>query len=737
MKIGDQGKDAVWFKGKIFELSESLADATAAATAAATTAGGQAYALLIGVSKYQRLPEDQWLHFAASDATLFEKHVLSPRGGALPPENVVTLTDEKATTAALRNAFQTFLKGRATKKDTVLILIAGHGTVETPGSKGAYILTHDSDPQDLAGTAMPMAEVQKLVDQELAKVGRVAVFVDVCRSGNIGSIKNTTVNAVVEKLGEAEGEIMGIMASRPKELSFEGDQWGGGHGVFSYFLLKALEGAADKNNDGRVDVNELINYVQAEVPKATNDKQHPREFGNMDNAVTLSDITKPGIPITRMHYPILYVSGGEPAYLAQAQPLPSTLAPLIGRFDDALEKGRLLPNSQDSAFAALTDLKGRLSPEQYRTQENRLRVALEDRGQQVILRYLTGDQIPQTQKDFQEGGAYYQAAKLLTPESLFLEGQESFMRGRSLLFARDYGQAAGLLEDAVRIDPGGAHAYNALGITYLEQADYTRAIPAFRDASRRAPHWTYPLHNLALCYMETGDSALAIRTYQQAIRLTPQYSYLPYNLGLVYQRVNRRKDAEASYRRAIKISPALADAYNALGSLKASMGNRREAERLYKQSLETNPNLLPARHNLALLLEGQKERLPEALDLWRDNLRRSPDYLPSRISLAGALPDPKEAIEQYRIVVVAKPGYLAARLALAGLLQKAGDSTAALGQLREAQKLDGKNSGIYERIGDLESSLNHSAEARDAYESALKNSPDSQTRKRIRGKLAK
>src|SRR2546430_1529865 len=205
-KIGEQWPDAVWVKGKIFELSEALASAAATA-AAATPAGGQTFALLIGVSKYQRLPKEQWLQFADADAALFEKHVLSPRGGGLPPEKVIRLTDEKATTAALRNAFQTFLKGRATKKDTVLILIAGHGTVESPGSKKAFILTHDSDPQDLAGTAMPMGEVQTLIDEELSKVGRVAVFVDVCRAGNIGSIKNTTVNSVVEKLGEAEGEI--------------------------------------------------------------------------------------------------------------------------------------------------------------------------------------------------------------------------------------------------------------------------------------------------------------------------------------------------------------------------------------------------------------------------------------------------------------------------------------------------------------------------------------------------
>src|SRR5262249_56791424 len=134
-------------------------------------------------------------------------------------------------------------------------------------------------------------------------------------SGNIGSIKSTTVNAVVEKLGEAEGEIMGIMASRPKELSYEGDQWGGGHGVFSYFLLKALEGAADKNNDGKVDVNEVINYVQAEVAKGTNDKQHPREFGSMDNAVALSDTTKPGIDLAHAHFPMVFDYHGEPVYL--------------------------------------------------------------------------------------------------------------------------------------------------------------------------------------------------------------------------------------------------------------------------------------------------------------------------------------------------------------------------------------------------------------------------------------
>jgi tetratricopeptide (TPR) repeat protein len=579
-----------------------------------------------------------------------------------------------------------------------------------------------------------MADLQTLINEELSKVGRIAVFVDVCRAGNIGSIKSTAVNGMVEKLGTPDAQILTLMASRPNQLSYEGPEFGGGHGAFSYYLLKGLEGAADEDKDGKIDVGELIHYVAEEVRKATNKKQVPQNSGGMDDKVVLSDVSKPGIDLAHARFPMVFDSGGEPAYLAAAQASPSTLAPIIARFSDALDKGRLLPDVPDSAFAALSELKTKLTPEQYRVQENRLRVALEDLGQQVILRYLTGDQIPQTQKDFQSGEAYYRAAKLLTPESLFLEGRQTFLQGRSLLFDKNYQQAAGLLEDAVRIDPGGAHAYNALGIAYLEQADYARAIPAFRDAVRRAPHWTYPLHNLALAYIETGDSTAAIRTYQQAIKLTPQYSYLPYNLGLVYQRLNRRKDAEASYRKAIALAPDLAEPYNALGSLKASTGKPKQAEQFYRQALEKNPGMLAARHNLALLLSEQK-RLPEAIDLWRDNLTRSPEYLPSRVSLAGALPDPAQGIAEYRTILAAKPDYLAARLALAGLLQKSGDPASALEQLREAQKSSGKNASIYEQIGDIEASQHHAAEARAAYTSALENSPDSQTSKRIRKKL--
>jgi tetratricopeptide (TPR) repeat protein len=731
--LREQWPDAVWVKGKIFELEEALALQAAATTAVGP--GGKTYALLVGISKYAK-PELN-LQFAHADANTFASLLESPRGGGLPPENVLLLTDQAATTAAVRNGFQDFLKRRATKNDTVIILIAGHGIAD---GKNAFIVTYDSDPQDLKSTGLPMADLQSLFQEQVARVGRVLLFVDVCKSGTIGTIKSTAVNADVANFQNVEGgDLLAMMSARPKELSFEGPEFGGGHGAFSYYLLKGLAGAADENADGVVDGEELTAYVSNSVPKVTNGHQHPTNISPGSVNFKLSDLTKPGITLARKS---IDSRTGQPRLVASTTAEPAFLeeqvAEDVDRFTAAVSAGRILPDQPDNAFAALQKLKTELDADQYKERENQLRVALENKAQEVLLRYLSGEQTPQSRDEFQRGARYMDAALTLTKESLFLEGREDFFQGRALLFDKNFPQAAQLLEQSIRIDPGAAYGYNALGIAYLEQAQYEKAIPAFRDAARRAQHWSYPLHNAALAYVETGDYKSAIKAYQDAIRLTPQYSYLPYNLGLVYQRLNRRKDAETAYRRASELAPNSAEPYNALGTLKASEGKRDDAEKLYRESLLKNPTLLPARHNLAVLLAGDKNRQLEAIDLWRANLSQAPDYLPSRLSLAGTLADRGDnggAIEEYRKVLAAKPGYVGARLALAGLLARTGAPDNALEQLRELSRQDQQNGDIFEQIGDLEASRRHAAEATAAYQSALKLASDRAVRKRINNKL--
>jgi Flp pilus assembly protein TadD len=718
-KLRDQWPDAVWVKSKIFELQEALAAQTPPAAAP-----GQIYALLVGISKYKR-PELS-LQFANADASVFSELLESQRGGGVPRENVLLLTDEKATTAAVRNGFQDFLRRRAGKNDTVVILLAGHGTVD---NRGAYIVTYDSDPQDLASTALPMSELRGLFEDQLKKVGRVILFADVCKAGAIGDIHSTAVNSDVEHLGDVEGDLLGLLASRPREVSIEGPQFGGGHGAFSYYVIKGLEGAADANHDGLVDANELISYVSAQVPQATNNRQHPREFGAYDNSMKLSDIAKPGINIA--HFEIILDSKrGAPLLLASNAPQIPDSAGDLTRFNDAIARGRLLPDQADNAFTALKALQPVVAPERYVEIENQLRIALENRAQDVLLRYLVGDQSPQTRGEFADGARYMEAARTLTQESLFLEGREDFFAGRALLFDKKFADAASLIEQSVRIDPGGAYAYNALGIAYLEQARYDMAVSAFRDAFRRAPHWSYPLHNEALAHIQAGEYQAAVRLYQQAMRITPQYSYLPYNLGLVYQRLNRRADAEVAYRKAIALAPDSPEPYNALGTLKAAEGKSADAERLYRDALARNSGSQPARHNLALLLAADKNRRAEAITLWRANL----PYLPSQISLAETLADSGDragAADLYRQIISERPEYIAARLALARL----SDPDAAIEQLRAVLRTDPQNAAAFEQIGDIESARAHNGEARNAYNSALASSTDRASRKRIAAKL--
>ena len=737
-KAAPEWADASWIRGKIFELEEGLA-AKAAKAAGAVSEDAKVYALLIGISEYQKLPKDLWLQYADADAKTLALHFASPRGGGLPPEQIQVLTNGEATTAAIRNAFKTFLKNRAGKKDTVFILMAGHGTVD---AHGAFIVTNDSDPQDLSATAIPMAEIQSLMEEELTSVGRVVLMADVCRAATIGTLKTDKVGSIVEKMGEAPGEMLGLMAARPKELSNEGPDFGGGHGAFTYAMIKGLNGAADEDGDMSVSASEIIEYVRSSVSKITSNKQHPRDFGNMENTTKLSDISKKGIVISRFRS--LYDSqNGGPLLLASAD---QTSAPIVGpvqqdveAFQAAVKAKRVLPDDPGGAFDLMRKLKTELTPNQLFSHENSLKVALEDQAQQILLRYLAGDQSPQTKSEFDAGSKFMEAAQILTPESLYLEGRNSFFQGRGLLYDKKYAQAAELLEKAVRIDPGAAYGYNALGIAYLEQADFAKAIPAFRDASHKAPNWSYPLHNLALSYVESGNYQGAIRSYQQAMKITPQFSYLPYNLGLVYQRTNRRKDAEAAYKRAALLAPESGEPLNALGSLKASSGKTQEAEKYYRDALKKNPAMVPAHHNLALLLGSIKGREKEAVTEFQENLKLNPDFLASRLSLAELLAktgDTAGSVQQYQGVLKSKPEYMAARVALAGVYNQAKQPEKALEQLREAAKLDAQNASVWEQIGDAEKALNHPTEAKEAYGTAMKLQFDKGEKKRVSRKMA-
>jgi hypothetical protein len=246
---------------------------------------GNTYALLVGTSRYKDPALS--LQFPDADAEMMSQFLSTPRGGALPSQNILLLTDEKATAPAIRKGFQDFLQRRATKNDTVIVFIAAHGTTDLSWSRSAFVLTYDSDPRDLATTALGVSELQEQLNLLGQAVGRIEVFVNF-PAGALWTPENLRSNSA---------DLFGFMGMRPGENPVEGAQFGGGHGAFAYFLLKGLQGAADKNGDGFVDAGELEAYVTSEVAIASGNKQHPRVFGNYDHSLRLSDLSKAGIQL--------------------------------------------------------------------------------------------------------------------------------------------------------------------------------------------------------------------------------------------------------------------------------------------------------------------------------------------------------------------------------------------------------------------------------------------------------
>jgi len=78
-------------------------------------------------------------------------------------------------------------------------------------------------------------------------------------------------------------EIWSRISSKAEETSVENS--GLRQGIFSHFLLKALEGKADDNEDSMVTLDEAFKYVRENVNYYTSKYQTPVMVGNIENLV--------------------------------------------------------------------------------------------------------------------------------------------------------------------------------------------------------------------------------------------------------------------------------------------------------------------------------------------------------------------------------------------------------------------------------------------------------------------
>ncbi|MEK7691189.1 MAG: peptidase C14, partial [Bdellovibrionota bacterium] len=135
-----------------------------------------------------------------------------------------------------------------------------------PKSNQAYLVSVDGDPEDLDSTAYPIKQLYAKLDG--LKVRQVIVALDSCFSGAGGrSVLAKGTRPLVGKIdmGTLPDKLVALTASDKSQISGPIEEQG--HGAFTYYLLKGLEGAA-KDGSGAVTVQSLYDYLTPKVQDA-------------------------------------------------------------------------------------------------------------------------------------------------------------------------------------------------------------------------------------------------------------------------------------------------------------------------------------------------------------------------------------------------------------------------------------------------------------------------------------
>ena len=242
-------------------------------------------ALIIGVQNYSSAPKAT---FAASDAKWFYEYAKNVFG--VSENNIKKLVNKDASFIQTQKVISKWLPSKIKANQTELIVFfAGHG-LSTPDGKELYLLVHDSDTDLLSRTAISRSELFN--DIVKLKPKSVTLFFDTCYSGSSRDDESLLASARPIRIVPSE------VSNRPDNFTIfsaaKNEQISSGfkearHGIFSYYLMKGLEGKADSNKDKKITNGELHVYMDKHVSQKALElgrKQNPDLAGDHKQILT-------------------------------------------------------------------------------------------------------------------------------------------------------------------------------------------------------------------------------------------------------------------------------------------------------------------------------------------------------------------------------------------------------------------------------------------------------------------
>ncbi|WP_414552715.1 caspase, EACC1-associated type [Anabaena sp. CCY 0017] len=220
-------------------------------------------ALLIGISEYQ--PGLAQLPKAVNDVEAMQRVLVdSERGGFAEGDVTVLKNPQRQDMAEAIEDLYT----KCQKDDLVLLYFSGHGVTVANGD--FYLSTRSTEKNQgnlRTASAVAARDVHSWMNGSKSK--RLVVILDCCFSGAFAKGLTAKDSGAIDLQQYLGGEGRAILtASTSTQYAYESD--GLDLSIYTNYLVEGIStGAADKDGDGRIEVDELHQYAKSKVQEVS------------------------------------------------------------------------------------------------------------------------------------------------------------------------------------------------------------------------------------------------------------------------------------------------------------------------------------------------------------------------------------------------------------------------------------------------------------------------------------
>lgn len=569
-------------------------------------------AVVVGISDYQN-DNITDLQFADKDALLFAEYLKTREDNKVKPEHLTLLTNENATAGKFISALYGLIE-ESKEGDEVILYFSGHGDVESNTiSQPGFLLCWDAPSKIyMSGGTFSILFLQEIIATlSIQNKSKVTIFTDACRAGKLAGNAVSGTQATAANLSKQFANEVKVLSCQPNEYSIEGINWGGGRGVFSYYLIAGLQGMADRNNDGEVTLAEISRYLEDNVTEsAAPHQQTPLIIGDRNtklNKINAGFLTKLK---EEMKGDMAFFSGLSSRGITNVSVSDTSVQRKYKAFNKALEEKNLLTTTPNSAWNLFNEIKDAIELKPYLgLMKRNLAAALQDDAQQAINLYLAAnakelrnrykynkenynkysDALKKAASLIGENHFYY---KTIMSRALYFEGLAIRLDGEKNEDEDKYVEAISLLNRCLSFDSTSAFALNEKGYILYLQGKYPEALQHFDKALLYSPSWALTYSNKAAVYNDLGQADKAIELGKQALKYDSTLIFAINNMAVSYYKLKEYNNVKKILNYGLTFDSTYSNFYSILGLASLKQNEIEEAKMHFLKAYSIDSTIL-------------------------------------------------------------------------------------------------------------------------------------------------